>query len=101
MLKSNAMQLSASEKSWLPWFGKNGKFALRWSTMINRRRYPVLEQTFEGIAATRVQILTGWAQHVWEVMEGMANEAERELPAPSSEFLQKLAKQAPICPNYL
>jgi methyl-accepting chemotaxis protein len=94
MLKSNAMQLSLGEKSWLPWFGKNGKFALRWSTLINRRRYPVLEQTFEGIAATRVQLLTGWAQHIWEVMEGMANEAERELPAPSSAFLQKLTKQA-------
>lgn len=95
MLKSKSMYLSAAEKSWLPWFGKNGKFALRWATLINRRRYPVLEQTFEGIAATRVQILTGWAQHVWEVMENMANEVRRELPAPSPEFLQKMAKQAP------
>lgn len=95
MLQSKQMQLSAVEKCWLPWLGKTGKFALGWATLINRRRYPILEQTFEGIAATRVQILTGWAQHVWELLEGMANETQRELPAPTPYFFKNLAKQAP------
>jgi hypothetical protein len=47
------MQLSSNEKSWLPWFGKIGKFAMGWSCRLKRSAYPVIEQTFEAIADTR------------------------------------------------
>ena len=93
MLKSTRMDLSGQERHWLPWLGKTGKLAMRWATFINRRRYPVLEQTFEGIAATRVKILTGWATQHWAILEGLAEEVARALPAPSATLLRdKLSK---------
>lgn len=90
MLKSSHSTLSAAERHWLPWFGKNGKFALGWATMINRRRYPILEQTFEGISATRVQLLTNWTNQQWGLLESVANEISRELPAPSASLMHSL-----------
>ena len=95
MLKSEQMELSSSEKHWLPWFGKTGKFAMRWATLINRRRYPILEQTFEGIAATRIQTLTGWANHQWVLLEGMAAEVVRELPEPTGTLMKNLVARSP------
>ena len=80
MLKSELMKLSRDERCWLPWFGKTGKLAMRWATLINRRRYPILEQTFEGIANTRVQVLVGWANQQWALLEGMLGEVCRHLP---------------------
>ena len=90
MLKSYQMKRSAAEKSWLPWFGKNGKLALRWATLINRRRYPVQEQTFEGISTTRVQILTNWGNAQWGLLDAMLEEIQREFPAPSTALMQRL-----------
>lgn len=90
MLKSYQMKRSAAEQSWLPWFGKNGKLALRWATLINRRRYPVQEQTFEGISTTRVQLLTNWANAQWGLLDAMLEEIQRELPAPSTALMQGL-----------
>lgn len=95
MLKSLSMQLSPSEKRWLPWFGATGKLAMSWSTWINRRRYPVLEQTFEGIAATRVKLLTGWAEQSWTFLESVASEVLREMPAPSVAQLNKNIDKMP------
>ncbi|OIR09709.1 methyl-accepting chemotaxis protein 2 [mine drainage metagenome] len=95
MLKSEHMELSSSEKRWLPWFGKTGKLSMRWATLINRRRYPILEQTFEGIAATRIQTLTGWANHQWVLLEGMAAEVIRELPEPTVTLMKNLVARSP------
>lgn len=95
MLKSEHMKLSSSEKRWLPWFGKTGKISMRWATLINRRRYSILEQTFEGIAATRIQTLLGWANHQWVLLEGMVAEVGRELPQPPTALLQNLTARAP------
>ncbi|BBL70211.1 methyl-accepting chemotaxis protein [Methylogaea oryzae] len=88
MLKSGLMQLSDAERRWLPWFGKTGKFAMAWACYINRRRYPVLEQTFEGIAATRVKILTGWAGQQWAFLAGLAEELARDFPRIDATALQ-------------
>ncbi|SFN11595.1 Methyl-accepting chemotaxis protein [Formivibrio citricus] len=77
MLQSDTMSLSPQEKSWLPWFGKTGKLAMRWATHLNRQRYPWLETAFEGVAQTRVRILTDWANQQWAHLEGFA----RSLPA--------------------
>lgn len=90
MLKSELMKLSRDEQCWLPWFGKTGKLAMRWATLINRRRYPILEQTFEGIANTRVQVLIGWANQQWALLEGMLGEVCRHLPAPSAAQMQSM-----------
>ncbi|NNM70616.1 MAG: methyl-accepting chemotaxis protein [Gallionella sp.] len=90
MLKSELMKLSRDERCWLPWFGKTGKLAMRWATLINRRRYPILEQTFEGIANTRVQVLIGWANQQWALLEGMLGEVCRHLPAPSAAQMQSM-----------
>ncbi|MCB6184878.1 methyl-accepting chemotaxis protein [Leeia sp. TBRC 13508] len=72
MLQSQTMRLNAREKSWLPWFGKTGKLAMRWATYQNRYRYEWLESAFEGIAQTRVRILTEWANQQWSHLQGMA-----------------------------
>ena len=71
-LKSDLMALSEEERSWLPWFGNTGKLAMSWATRINRRRYPWLETAFEGMAQTRVRLLTDWANQQWAHLEGFA-----------------------------
>lgn len=90
MLKSTRMNRSATEQHWLPWLGKNGKCALRWATFINRRRYPILEQTFEGIASTRKKLLLDWGSQQWLLLESLAAELCRELPVPSTRLLQNM-----------
>ncbi|MGZ4959733.1 MAG: methyl-accepting chemotaxis protein [Methylomonas sp.] len=94
MLKSRQMGLSPREKNWLPWLGKTGALAMSWATWINRRRYPVLEQTFEGIASTRVKILTSWADQHWAFLQGAAAEVIRQFPEPSMALLQAKMAQS-------
>lgn len=72
-LKSDLMNLSVKERSWLPWFGTNGKLALGWSCFLNRSTYPAVEQTFEGIAATRVKLLQDWTSTQWEHLSSLVN----------------------------
>ena len=72
-LKSNALQLSAKERRWLPWFGINGKLSLGWSCFVNRSMYCAVEQTFEGIAATRVKLLQNWTNNQWQNLVSTAN----------------------------
>lgn len=88
-LKSHQMNLSSQEKRWLPWFGSTGKLAMRWSCLVNRSRYPILEQTFEGIAATRVRILSEWAHQQWEHLSNLAEELERRFPSLDADYLKK------------
>ncbi|MDZ3992937.1 methyl-accepting chemotaxis protein [Pseudomonas sp. Teo4] len=71
-LASNSMQLSSSEKGWLPWFGKTGKFTMGWACRLNQASYPVIEQTFEAIAQTRVRLLQNWAREQWEHLAELA-----------------------------
>ncbi|MQG93781.1 methyl-accepting chemotaxis protein [Pseudomonas sp. MN1F] len=92
-LSSSSMQLSSSEKGWLPWFGKTGKVRMGWACRLNRAHYPVIEQTFEAIAQTRVQLLHNWARQQWEHLAELAqhmapgcSEADRSL------LLDKLAQ---------
>ena len=81
MLKSHSMSLSASERSWLPWFGGTGKLAMRWSCFMNRQRQEAMELAFEGFARTRVQILQSWADRVWQTLDTLAGEVEAVFPA--------------------
>lgn len=71
-LKSKTMQLSGAERRWLPWLGRNGKLAMRWSCGLNRSSYPVVERVFEGIAQTRVRLLQNWTRSQWAYLGELA-----------------------------
>ncbi|RDV24674.1 methyl-accepting chemotaxis protein [Alteromonas aestuariivivens] len=94
-LKSPLMQLTAQERHWLPWFGKNGKIALGWSCFVNRSTYPVVEQTFEGIAATRVKLLQMWTHNHWEHMQGIANQVNTQALEQNLYLLQQKLQAVP------
>lgn len=79
-LKSNSMNLSSSERSWLPWFGKVSKWTMTWATFLNKRRGPILEETFEGIAATRMMIVQGWTKQNWAYLASVSEELLRDFP---------------------
>jgi len=51
------MDLSGKERRWLPWLGRNGKFARRWACLRNSGRQARLEKTFAGLAGTRRDLL--------------------------------------------
>jgi len=89
VLKSQEMNLTPQERRWLPWLGKTGKLSMRWACFLNQRRYPVLEQTFEGIAGTRVKMLRGWAKQQWGVLGHFSEEVLEDFPPGSSSILQK------------
>lgn len=72
LLKSPLMKLTPNEKKWLPWFGANGKFSLGFGCFINKSTFPAVEQTFEGIAATRVKLLQMWTESHWEHLSALA-----------------------------
>jgi len=92
-LSSNCMPLSSAEKHWLPWFGKTGKLAMGWSCRLNRSAYPVMEQTFEAIADTRVKLLQNWAREQWEHLAELAAALSRDVAQlDPCALLDKLAQ---------
>ncbi|MEL0614400.1 methyl-accepting chemotaxis protein [Marinomonas arenicola] len=78
-LESDKMNLSAAEKRWLPVFGSTGKLKMQWSCLLNRKSQASVESTFEGVAATRVRILTTWANTVWSRMNQVAQHQITEI----------------------
>lgn len=72
-LKSHQMNLTDKERRWLPWFGSNGKISLGLSCFFNKSTYSDVEQTFEGIANTRVKLLQTWAENQWEQLNSLCN----------------------------
>jgi len=94
-LKSHTMNLSSAERRWLPWFGGTGKLTMGWSCFLNRKRYPVVEQTFEGIAATRKKLLQLWARNQWDHMAGLAETVAGQFPEITTAMLQEKRDIAP------
>lgn len=92
--RSRTMPLSGAERRWLPWFGRTGKFAMRWSCWLNRSSYPVVEQVFEGIAQTRVNILQNWARTQWAWLADVANSLGQDFSRLSSRGLLERMQQA-------
>ncbi|MHB8920312.1 MAG: methyl-accepting chemotaxis protein [Halothiobacillus sp.] len=86
-LKSETMALSQSERSWLPWFGANGAFSLKWSSYLNRKTYPAVEKIFEGIAATRMKLLLLWTENHWSHLAHLADDLVDQFPAISAQLL--------------
>ncbi|MFA0158204.1 methyl-accepting chemotaxis protein [Vibrio sp. 10N.261.46.A3] len=66
------MNLTDKERSWLNWFGATGKLAMRRACFLNRSRTEELEQAFESIAHTRVQLLHNWVKNQWDFLEDSA-----------------------------
>jgi methyl-accepting chemotaxis protein len=93
-LSSNFMLLSSSEKRWLPWFGKAGKIMMGWSCWLNQSAYPVIEQTFEAIAETRVQLLQNWTREQWEHLAELAENLGRDFDHLDSSSLMDTLIQA-------
>ncbi|WP_458725984.1 methyl-accepting chemotaxis protein [Pseudomonas gregormendelii] len=92
-LSSHSMQLSPNEKRWLPWFGKTGKIKMGWSCWLNRSAAPVLEQTFEAITETRVQLLQNWTREQWDHLAELADNIGRDFAhIDSTSLTDKLAQ---------
>ncbi|MGD8175410.1 methyl-accepting chemotaxis protein [Marinimicrobium sp. ARAG 43.8] len=77
-LKSDAMNLSGDERRWLNWWGPSGKFRMGWACWLNRHRYPLMEQAFESIAQTRINILQHWVSSQWEQLVSLAARLEQD-----------------------
>lgn len=87
MLKSQQMNLTDSERSWLPYFGKTGRLAMGWACYLNKWRYPILEEIFESIATTRVRILTEWTEQKWSTLSGISLQIAHDWPKFDAEML--------------
>lgn len=94
-LKSESMSLSPAEKRWLPWFGANHFLGLKWSCFLNRKMYPVIERTFEGIAATRVRLIESWAESHWAHLAHMAQDAQSMPDVITAQILQEKRRVMP------
>lgn len=88
-LKSLSMNLSQAERKWLPWFGKTGKLSMWWSCFLNRHNYDAIEKAFEGIAATRVNILQQWADNQWSQMALLAEQLTAHSPDIETQLLHE------------
>ena len=87
-LASMRMALSDRERRWLPWLGKTGKLSMRWATFLNRHRLEGLEQSFTGIAETRVNILQQWAQEQWQHLDALADRLAAGMPQVDGAILR-------------
>ncbi|MEK6240765.1 MAG: hypothetical protein N1989_04865 [Escherichia coli] len=88
------MQLTAAERGWLPWLGSTGKLAMRKACFMNRKRVASLEQTFENIANTRVQILTTWTENEWSFLHDAALYLATKATHEYRETLHRLLKRS-------
>ena len=93
-LKSSLMSLTQAEKSWLPWFGDNGKLSLSWSCYLNKGIYPAVEQTFEGIANTRVKLLNTWVNSQWSHLDVLLEIFSETYPVIDLSILDERLKLA-------
>lgn len=76
-----------AESQWLPWFGKNSKTSLFRSCVVNRGHIPRIEKTFAGMVATRINIMTQWANQHWARLAYIASEIEQKWPDDLAECL--------------
>ncbi|WP_331343866.1 methyl-accepting chemotaxis protein [Cellvibrio sp. UBA7661] len=91
-LYSDLMQLSPAERGWLKWSGKTGKLAMGWACWLNNKRYPIMEQTFESIANTRIKLLQQWVKRQWAQLESCRSQLQ--LLDDSAETILRKAWQA-------
>ncbi|XPF94447.1 methyl-accepting chemotaxis protein [Colwellia sp. RE-S-Sl-9] len=94
-LKSHLMQLTDKERHWLPFFGSNGKLSLGWSCFVNKSTYSIVEQTFEGIASTRVKLLQMWAENQWDHLSSLNNLIDVQHLETNKSLLQQKLSSSP------
>ncbi|HAR06208.1 MAG TPA: methyl-accepting chemotaxis protein, partial [Pseudomonas sp.] len=94
-LQSLQMQLSPSERHWLPWLGRTGKLSMGWSCWLNRGVYPAIEQVFEGVAQSRVRILQNWVSAHWDHLADLAASLGEGLAHVDVDLLEKKRAQLP------
>lgn len=94
-LKSTMMNLSNSERHWLPWMGKTGKIRLGFSCFLNRKSYSGVETIFEGISATRVDLLIKWAEQNWLFLSSLGAEIAPSFPDVPGETLKAAQGRLP------
>ena len=98
-LQSLQMQLSPSERHWLPWLGRTGKLSMGWSCWLNRGVYPAIEQVFEGVAQSRVRILQNWVSAHWDHLADLAASLGEGLAHVDIDLLERSVPSSPTCPN--
>lgn len=79
----------------MSWFGNTGRLSLRWATWLNQGRRHEIEQTFAGIAHTRVQLLQTWAEQHWALLEQLAADLAKSWPKLDEANLQAALTHAP------
>ncbi len=94
-LRSHQMSFTGKERRWLPWFGKTGKLAMRWSCLLNAGQVERVEKTFAGLAQTRVDLLINWARQHWQEFELVAESLQQSWPANASSELQRARRYMP------
>ncbi|MDR9828705.1 methyl-accepting chemotaxis protein [Vibrio sp. FNV 38] len=87
------MNLTHQEQHWLNWFGATGKMAMRKACWLNRNRTKELEQTFESIAQTRVQLLKTWVNNQWDFLEDAALYVASRSEAQTTDSLTQLRQR--------
>ena len=92
MLKSAQMNLTANEKSWLPFLGKTGSLAMGWACYLNEWRYPIVEEVFDSIATTRVRILTEWTEQKWSALSGTSLQMAHNWPNVDAGILTEILR---------
>lgn len=90
MLKSNSMNLSDKELSWLPWFGKTGKIAMGWSCFLNKNMYRTNEQIFSSVAKTRVDALKSWTENNWLFLQNLSLRLGNQSPESAQLVLSDI-----------
>lgn len=65
-----------------------------WSCRLNRSAYPVIEQTFEAIAETRVQLLHNWTREQWEHLAELADHLGHDFAHLDNAMLMDKLRQA-------
>ncbi len=97
-LRSHKMDFKGRERRWLPWFGKTGKLAMRWSCLLNAGQTARVEKTFSGLAQTRVDLLLGWAQQHWQALELLGCGLATYWPAIEADSLRRALPHMPeVC----
>ncbi|WP_027416276.1 methyl-accepting chemotaxis protein [Aneurinibacillus terranovensis] len=67
---------------------------LWWSYQLNRQITKSIEEIFEGIAKTRVTLLTDWANEQWAFLENTSLELQRIPEVDRSQYLEDRLQKA-------
>lgn len=76
------------------WLDFREGLPLWWSYKLNEKDKQTVEKIFEGIAKTRVSLLTDWAHEQWDVLEKAAMEMARVSSINQNIFLDNRLKNS-------